>query len=276
MSSPLSSVKLAPANIHQSAIVEPGAVIAPTAQIGPFCHIGASVVIGDHVRLLSHVVIAGNTTIGDGTVIYPFASLGHPPQDLKYKGEPSRLEIGKNNTIREHVTMNPGTENGGMLTRVGDNCLFMVGAHVAHDCMVGNNVILANNATLAGHVRVGDYAILGGLSAVHQHVRIGAHAMIGGMSGVENDVIPFGLVMGERAHLSGLNIVGLKRRGFERDDIHSLRSAYRLLFAAEGTLAERLEDVAELFKDHKAITDIVEFIRMDSSRAICQPKSGGE
>lgn len=263
-------------NIHPTVIVEPGAKIAASAQLGPFCVIGADVVIEDNVRLASHVVVAGNTKIGAGTTIYPFASIGHPPQDLKFKGEKSQLIIGKNNVVREHVTMNPGTEGGGLMTSVGDNCLFMVGSHVAHDCKVGNNVILANNATLAGHVQVGDFAILGGLSAVHQFVRIGAHAMIGGMSGVENDVIPYGLVAGERAHLAGLNLVGLKRRGFERDDIHSLRNAYRLLFAEEGTLAERIEDVAELFKDHKAIRDIIEFIRKDSNRAICQPKSGGE
>ncbi len=263
-------------NIHPTAIVEQGAKISPNAAIGPFCIVGADVVIDDNARLMSHVVVAGHTHIGSGTAIYPFASIGHPPQDLKYKGEKSKLVIGKNNIIREHVTMNPGTESGGMLTQVGDNCLFMVGAHVAHDCRVGNNVILANNATLAGHVHVGDFAILGGLSAVHQFVRIGAHAMIGGMSGVENDVIPYGLVSGERAHLAGLNLVGLKRRGFERDDIHLLRNAYRLLFAEEGTLAERVEDVSKLFRENKAIMDIVQFISQDSSRAICQPKSGGE
>jgi UDP-N-acetylglucosamine acyltransferase len=210
--------------------------------------------------------------VGENTTIYPFASIGHRPQDLKYQGEPSTLMIGRNNTIREHVTMNPGTEGGGMMTKVGDDCLFMVGSHVAHDCQLGNGVIMANNATLAGHVEVGDYAVLGGLCAVHQFVRIGRHAMIGGMSGVEGDVIPYGSVMGNRAVLSGLNIVGLKRRKFSRDDIHDLRTAYRLLFAQEGTLSERVEDVAEMFKNSDPVIEIVSFIRDDSPRAVIQPE----
>ena len=183
----------------------------------------------------------GHTKIGPRTKIYPFASVGLPPQDLKFKGELSTLEIGADCTIREQVTMNPGTEGGGLVTRVGSNCLFMVGAHVAHDCQVGDGVVMANNATLAGHVCVGDYAVIGGLAAVHQFVRIGAHAMIGGMSGVEHDVIPYGSAMGDRARLTGLNIVGLRRRGFSRDDVQVLRKTYRLLFAPEGTLTERIE-----------------------------------
>ncbi|MGE0251522.1 MAG: acyl-ACP--UDP-N-acetylglucosamine O-acyltransferase [Dongiaceae bacterium] len=259
-------------NIHPTALVAKGARLGADVKIGPYCTIGADVTLGDGVTLISHVVIDGLTTIGKGTTIYPFAVLGTPPQDLKFKGEKSRLEIGANNIIREHVTMNPGTEGGGLLTKVGDHCLFMVGVHVAHDCKIGDHVIMANNATLAGHVQIGNYAIIGGLSAVHQFVRIGAHAMIGGMSGVENDVIPYGSVMGERARLSGLNIVGLKRRGFEREAIHALRNAYRLMFAPEGTLAERLEDVANTFKDNPAVIDIIKFIQSDSSRAICQPK----
>jgi UDP-N-acetylglucosamine acyltransferase len=205
-------------------------------------------------------------------VVYPFASLGHRPQDLKYKGEPSRLVIGRHNQIRENVTMNPGTEGGGMITSVGDNGLFMVGAHVAHDCRIGDGVIFANNATLGGHVTVGDYVVLGGLSAVHQFVRIGRHVMVGGMSGVENDIIPYATVTGNRAHLSGLNLVGLKRRGFSREDIHALRNAYRLLFAPEGTMAERTEEVANQFKDVAPVLEILDFITIDSSRAICQPK----
>ena len=184
--------------------------------------------------------LPGIPQIGEGTQIFPFASIGFAPQDLKYKGEKSRLVIGKQNIIREHVTMNPGTEGGGMLTSVGDNCLFMVSAHVAHDCHIGNHVILANNATLGGHVLVEDYAIIGGLAAVHQFVRVGRHAVIGGMSGVEHDVIPYGSVMGERASLAGLNLIGLKRRGFDRETIHALRNAYKMLFDAEnGTLFER-------------------------------------
>lgn len=260
------------ADIHPTAIISDGASIAGDAIIGPYCVIGSAVEIGAGVRLMSHVVVDGITSIGEGTVVYPFASLGHRPQDLKYQGEPSRLVIGARNQIREHVTMNPGTEGGGMLTRVGNDCLFMVGAHVAHDCRVGDHAILVNNATLAGHVVVGEYAVLGGLSAIHQFVRIGRHVMVGGMTGVENDVIPYATVTGNRAHLSGLNLVGLKRRGFSRDDIHELRNAYRLLFAPEGTMSERLEEVAIQFRDVAPVVEILDFIRADSSRAICQPK----
>ncbi len=258
-------------NIHPSAVVDPKAKLAEGVSIGPFCVVGPDVELGRGVELIAHVVVGGRTKIGAETRIFPFASIGLQPQDLKYKGEPSELIIGERNQIREHVTMNPGTEGGGMITRVGDECLFMMSAHVAHDCIVGNNVILANNATLAGHVQVGDNAVLGGLCAVHQFVRIGRHTMIGGMSGVENDVIPYGAVMGNRAYLSGLNLVGLKRRGFARDDIHALRNAYRVLFSQEGTMAERLDDVANLFKDVGCVMEIVDFVRADSSRAICRP-----
>jgi UDP-N-acetylglucosamine acyltransferase len=259
--------------IHPTAIVEPGAKLGEDVRIWPYCIIGANVELGDGVELIAHVVLGGHTRIGAGSKIYPFASLGHPPQDLKYKGEPSALIIGANTVIREHVTMNPGTAGGGMVTRVGNNGLFMASAHVAHDCKVGNNVIMANNATLAGHVEVGDFAILGGLSAVQQFVRIGPHAMIGGMSGVESDVIPYGLVKGDRARLSGLNTIGLKRRGFSRTDIHDLRTAYRLLFAQEGTMGERVEDVASIYGQNNPVMEMVAFIRADSSRAICQPKA---
>jgi UDP-N-acetylglucosamine acyltransferase len=257
--------------IHPTAIVDPKARLGAGVAIGPYCCVGPDVALSDGVILLSHVIVTGITTIGANTRIFPFASIGHQPQDLKYKGEPSRLEIGCNNVIREHVTMNPGTEGGGMVTRIGNNGLFMVNAHVAHDCQIGDHVILVNNATLAGHVQVGDWAIVGGLAAVHQFVRIGRHAMVGGMSGVENDVIPYGSVTGNRARLSGLNIVGLKRRNFSRDTIHALRNAYRLLFAQEGTMLERLQDVAELFKDTEPVMEIVRFIQAESSRALCQP-----
>lgn len=260
--------------IHQTAIVDPAAIIGKDVKIGPYCVVGAQVKLGDGIKLHSHIVIDGDTEIGAGTEIFPFASIGTSPQDLKFSGEKSKLVIGKNNKIREYVTMNPGTEGGGLLTKVGDNCLFMMSAHVAHDCMIGDHVILVNNATLAGHVHIGDFAIIGGLSAVHQFVRIGAHAMIGGMSGVENDVIPFGSVMGERANLSGLNIVGLKRRGFSRDDIHTLRNAYRMLFANEGTLGERVDDVAEMFGTNDVVADILSFIKEASSRGLTQPESG--
>jgi len=259
--------------IHPTAVVDPAAQIGASVSVGPYCVVGAGVELADGVSLTSHVVVAGNTFIGANTRVFPFASLGNEPQDLKYKGEDSRLEIGANNVIREHVTMNPGTEGGGMLTKVGNNCLFMVGAHVAHDCVLGDHVILVNNATLGGHVYIEDWGIIGGMSAVHQFVRIGRHAMVGGMTGVENDVIPYGSVIGNRAHLSGLNLVGLKRRGFSRDVIHALRNAYRLLFAPEGTMSERLVDVAELFKDNEPVMEIVDFVRGGSSRAICQPTS---
>ncbi len=259
-------------DIHPSAFVEEDAVIGANVTIGPFCCIGSDVSLDDGVTLESHVVVAGHTRIGANTRAFPFSSVGHRPQDLKYHGEPSRLEIGCNNVIREHVTINPGTEGGGMVTRIGNNCLFMVGSHVAHDCQIGDHVILVNNATLGGHVAIDDWAILGGLSAVHQFVRIGRHAMVGGTTGVENDVIPYGSVMGNRARLMGLNIVGLKRRDFSRDTIHDLRRAYRLIFAQEGTMAERLADVSELFSDNEPVMEIVNFIRADSSRAICQPQ----
>ena len=259
-------------NIHPTAIIETGAELGENVTVGPYSIVGAQVKLGDGVRLESHVVIGGDTTVGANTHIFPFASIGLQPQDLKFKGEPSRLEIGFNNVIREHVTMNPGTEGGGLLTRVGNNCLFMVGAHIAHDCQIEDHVILVNDATLAGHVTVGEFAIIGGLSAVHQFVRIGKHAMLGGMSGVESDVIPYGTVTGNRAHLSGLNLVGLKRRGVDRETIHALRNAYRLLFAQEGTMAERLQDVAEMFKDNEPVMDIIRFIEGNGSRAICQPK----
>jgi UDP-N-acetylglucosamine acyltransferase len=262
--------------IHPTAIVEPGAQLADSVKIGPYCVVGGDVTLEDEVELVSHVVVAGHTRIGPRSRVFPFASIGHQPQDLKYKGERTSLIIGAQNIIREHVTMNPGTVGGGGLTQVGDNGLFMASVHIAHDCKVGNNVVMANNATLGGHVEVRDFAFLGGLSAVHQFVRIGPHAMIGGMTGVEADVIPFGLVMGDRARLSGLNIVGLKRRGFSREDIHNLRTAYRLLFAQEGTMAERLDDVSALYKDSGPVMEIVAFIRSDSARPICQPKSDND
>ncbi len=259
------------AEIHATAIVEAGAKLGEDVTVGPFCCVGPDVELGDGVRIISHSVVAGKTTVGPNCHIYPFSSIGHQPQDLKFHGEQSRLEIGADNIIREHVTMNPGTEGGGMLTRIGDGCLFMIGAHVAHDCQIGDHVILVNNATLGGHVEIGEWAIVGGLSAVHQFVRIGRHAMIGGMSGVENDVIPYGSVVGNRAHLSGLNLVGLKRRNFSRDVIHDLRRAYRLIFAQEGSQGERLADVAELLADVEPVMEIVDFIGEKASRAICQP-----
>lgn len=259
------------AKIHPTAIVEPGALLAGDVSIGPYCIVGPEVRLGDGVELISHVVVTGITTVGPRTRIFPFASVGHAPQDQKYRGEPSRLEIGADNVIRENVSINTGTEGGGMVTRIGDRNLFMLGAHVAHDCQVGNDTVFVNNATLAGHVTVGDFAILGGLSAVHQFCRIGPHAMIGGMTGVERDVIPYGMAMGNRARLTGLNLRGMQRRGFSKDEIQAVRAAYERLFASEGTLQERLALVAEEFGSVAPVRDIVEFIRADSSRAIVQP-----
>lgn len=258
-------------DIHATAVVHKDAQVGANVRVGPFCCVGPHVRLADGVELMSHVVVEGHTEIGANTRVFPFASLGTQPQDLKYRGEVSRLVIGANNIIREHVTMNPGTEGGGLETVVGNNCLFMVAAHVAHDCRISDHVILVNNATLGGHVEIDEWAIVGGLSAVHQFVRIGRHAMIGGMTGVTQDVIPYGSVTGNRAKLEGLNIVGLKRRNFDRETIHALRQAYRLIFAQEGTLAERLDDVANLFGDNQPVMEIVEFIRRDSSRSICQP-----
>ena len=262
-------------DIHPSSVVEPGAKLAASVKIGPFCHVGSGVELGERVELISHVAIAGHTTIGEGTRIFPFASIGHQPQDLKYKGEESRLVIGRNNIIREHVTMNPGTAGGGLVTRIGDNGLFMVGVHVAHDCIIGNGVIMANSATLAGHVVVGDFAVFGGLSAIHQFVRVGQYAMVGGVTGVERDVIPYGSVLGDRARLSGLNIVGMQRRGFSRDEIQALRGAYQMLFEGEnGTFAERVETVAKRFPGVRPVEDVLHFIREESTRGLVQPKAG--
>jgi UDP-N-acetylglucosamine acyltransferase len=260
------------ARVHPTAIIAAGATLAEDVVVGPYCIVGPDVVLASGVSLRAHVVIDGRTTIGERTRIFPFAAIGFEPQDLKYRGEPSSLVIGRDNTIREHVTINTGTEGGGMVTRIGDRCLLMVGAHVAHDCQIGDYVIMANNATLAGHVVVAEYARLGGLSAVHQFVRVGRHAMVGGMSGVERDVIPYGQVIGNRARLSGLNIIGMQRAGYSREDIQALRAAYQVLFASGGTLSERVNETAERFGDTGPVADVIAFIRADSSRAICQPK----
>lgn len=262
--------------IHPTAVVETGASLGSGVRIGPYSLIGPDVSLADNCVVHGHVVVGGRTRVGERTEIFPFASIGLRPQDLKYKGEPSELEIGADNVVREHVTMNPGTEGGGMLTKVGNGCLFMVGTHVGHDCQIGDSVIMANNATLAGHVQVMDFAVLGGLSAVHQFVRIGRYAMVGGMTGVERDVIPFGSVMGDRARLSGVNLVGMKRRGLSREEINEVRKAYRLLFASEGTFQERLAEVAEEFTTSATVMEMVDFIRSDSSRKICQPGEGGD
>jgi UDP-N-acetylglucosamine acyltransferase len=263
--------------VHPTAVVAAGARLGEDTRIGPYCTVGADVVLGDRVELVSHVVIDGHTSIGAGTKVWPFATLGLPPQHLRYAGEPTRLEIGPRNIIREQVTMNTGTAQGGGITRVGEGNFFMANTHVAHDCQVGSHIVMANNAVLGGHVTVGDYAVFGGNCAVHQFVRIGRYAMITGVCGVAEDLIPYGYaypLYNVRASLAGLNLVGLKRRGFSREQIHTLRTAYRLLFAEEGTLKERLDDVAEMYSDQEAVMEIVSFIRADANRNICLPTTG--
>ncbi|SNY93701.1 acyl-[acyl-carrier-protein]--UDP-N-acetylglucosamine O-acyltransferase [Cohaesibacter sp. ES.047] len=260
-------------DIHPTAIIADGASLADDVVVGPYCVIGDGVTIGPGGKLHSHVVVDGKTTIGSNVEIFPFASVGLQPQDLKFEGEDVGCEIGDHVNIREYVTINPGTKGGIGVTKVGNHCHIMVGAHIAHDCIVGDHVILVNHATLAGHVEVGEHAIIAGLSAVIQFARVGAHSFVGGMSGLENDLIPFGSALGNRAHLGGLNIVGLKRRGFSRDQIHNLRRAYRMLFSEEGTLAERVEDVAEMFAEDENVMQIVSFIRADSKKALCTPRT---
>ncbi len=261
---------------HPTAVIEAGATFGEGVKIGPYCVIGPDVTLADGVELLSHVVIAGRTTIGARTRIFPFASIGHQPQDLKYHGEPSTLSVGADCMIREGVTLNPGTEGGGMSTTIGDRCAFLANSHVGHDCHVGSNVIFSNNVMLAGHCSVGDFAIIGGGAAVIQFARVGAHSFLGGMSGLENDLIPYGMAVGNRARLSGLNIVGLQRRGFSREQIHALRRAYRLLFADEGTLKERVDDVAASFEDNPIVQEIVAYIRADRKKSLCTPRDASE
>jgi UDP-N-acetylglucosamine acyltransferase len=259
-------------HIHPSAVVEDGARLGANVDVGPFCHIGAKVTLGEGVRLVSHVSLAGETAVGARTRIFPFASIGHPPQDLKYRGEPVRLIIGEDCLIREGVTMNPGTEAGGSETVIGPRCVFLANAHVGHDCRLGEGVILSNNVMLAGHVQVGDFANIGGGAAAHQFVRIGAHAFVGGLAGVEHDLIPFGIALGNRASLAGLNVVGLKRRGFSHEAIHELRRAYRMLFFGKGTLKERVGDVTDAFPDQEAVQQMLAFLRQGGDRAICIPR----
>ncbi len=257
--------------IHPTAIIDPKASLGTGVTIGPFCTVGANSVLGDRVTLKSHVVVEGHTTIGEDTTIFPFSVIGTAPQDLKFGGEESYLIIGKRNRIREHVTMNPGTKGGGLKTVVGDDGLFMVGVHIAHDCIVGDHVIMANNATLAGHVSVGDRTVIGGLSAVHQFVRIGKGAMIGGMSGVEADVIPYGMVIGDRANLRGLNLVGLQRSGTAKKEINELRALYKLLFSGSGEFKQRLDE-AETYDKNPLMHEVLDFIRtVDSQRGLTKP-----
>jgi UDP-N-acetylglucosamine acyltransferase len=257
--------------VHPTAIVHDGARIAAGVEIGPHSIVGPDVVLASGVRLISHVVIDGRTEIGPECVIHPFAVLGGPPQHLAHKGEPTQLLIGPRNVIREHVTMHTGTAAGRGVTTVGSDGLFMVGSHVAHDCIVGDRVVFANNATLGGHVEVGDHVFMGGLSAAHQWTRIGRHAFVGGLAPVTKDVIPFALV-GNDAHLEGINLVGLKRRGFSREAINDLRAAWRMLFAEEGTFQERVDDVARVFGGSAEVMEIVAFIRAEANRPLCLPR----
>ncbi|MEC9343543.1 MAG: acyl-ACP--UDP-N-acetylglucosamine O-acyltransferase [Pseudomonadota bacterium] len=257
--------------IHPSAIVEDGARLGADVTIGAFCHVGPQVVLGDGVELKSHAVVAGNTNVGARTRIFPFASIGHEPQDLKYAGEANSLTIGTDCIIREGVTMNPGTAGDHSETVIGNHCVFLANSHVAHDCTIGNHVIFSNGVLLAGHASIGDYVIIGGGAAIIQFARVGPHAFVGGLSGLENDLIPYGMALGNRARLSGLNIVGMQRRGFSRDAIHTVRRAYRALFADEGSLRERVEDVAEEFDQDKTVHEILEFIRVGGKRSICTP-----
>lgn len=258
--------------IHPTAIVESGAELADGVSVGPFCVIGPKVRIGEDTTVHSHVVIQGSTELGRNNQVYPFAMLGGPPQHLGYKGEDTRLVIGDNNLIREHATMNIGTVHGGGVTRIGSNGLFMIESHVGHDCVVGDHVVMTKQATLGGHCLIGDYVIVGGLAAIHQFCRVGRYAFVGGLAAVVKDVIPYGSVWGNHAHLEGLNLVGLKRRGFDRETINTLRAAYRLLFADEGTFQERLDDTAETFGDSPEVMEILEFIRADASRPLCLPE----
>lgn len=258
--------------VHPTALVEPGAELADGVVVGAFSVVGPRVKIGPRTRLMSHVVIEGATEIGADNVVHPFAVLGGPPQHTAYKGEATQLIIGDRNVIREHATMNTGTVAGGGVTRVGSDGFYMIESHVGHDCVVGDNVLLIKQATLGGHCLIGDYAIIGGLAAVHQFTRVGRHAMVGGLAAVVKDVIPYGSVWGNHAHLEGLNLVGLKRRGFSREAINTMRAAYRLLFANEGTFQERLEDTAETYGSSPEVMEIIEFIRAEAGRPLCLPE----
>jgi len=256
--------------IHNSSIISKKAKIGNNVKIGPFCNIGDFVQLDDNVELISNIHIEGNTTVGKATKIFPFASIGTAPQDLKYKNEPNRLNIGERNTIREYVTINPGTAAGGGKTTIGNDCLFMISSHVAHDCEVGNNVIIANNVPLGGHVTIEDSVIIGGNSAVQQFTRIGRLAMIGGMTGVLKDVIPFGLSIGNRNYLQGLNLIGLRRKNYENKKIMDLDKAYKEIFSSK-KLHENLSKINDVFKGNELVEEVVNFIARDKKRPICTP-----
>lgn len=256
--------------IHQTAIIGEGAKLGNNVKIGPYCIISGDTVIGDNVEIKSHVITEGKVTIGENTVIYPFASLSYP-QTLKYKGEDSEIIIGKNNTIREYVTIQHGTKEGNMVTKIGDNCLFMVGVHIAHNCIVGNNVIFANYVSLAGHVEVGDFAIIGGLSAVQQFCRVGPHTMIGGISAVVRDLIPYGLASSDRAHLEGINLVGMNRRGFDKKESLESSKVVKEIFneSSKYVFNERVQMARQQYPDNKIIQEITDFLQKDKTRSFC-------
>ena len=258
--------------IHKTALIDSKAKISDNVKIGPYSVIGPNVEIGEGTIVQSHVNICGNTKIGINNKIYPFASIGNDPQDLKFKGEKTKLEIGDNNKIREYVTINPGTDGGGGLTKVGNNCLFMVSAHIAHDCLVGDNVILANNVPLGGHAHIDDNAIIGGNSAVQQFTRVGKSAMIGGMCGVVRDIIPYGIAHGNRSVLQGLNLIGLRRKNIPNKEIMTLSEAYKQIFKSEN-LTENLINLSKEFKDNELVADVIRFIERDKKRPICTPFS---
>ena len=258
--------------IHKSSVVDTKAKINKSVKIGPFCYIGPQVEISDEVELISHVHIEGKTQIGTGTKIFPFASIGTQPQDLKYKGETNSLEIGKNNIIREYVTINPGTAGGGGKTIIGNNCLLMISSHVAHDCYIGNDVVIANNVPLGGHVTIEDSVVIGGNSAVQQFTRIGRLAMIGGMTGVLKDVIPFGLSFGNRNYLRGINIIGLKRKKYVNKKIMELDAAFKKIFSSKN-LHENLSKINGEYKENDLVAEVINFISKDKKRPICTPQS---
>ena len=258
--------------IHQTAIVDPKAKLQNNVKVGPYSIIGANVEIDENTEVQSHVSILGNTKIGKNNKIYPFASIGNDPQDLKFQGEETKLEIGDHNKIREYVTINPGTNGGGGITQVGNNCLFMVSAHIAHDCFVGDNVILANNVPLGGHAHIENNVIIGGNSAVQQFTRVGRSAMIGGMCGVVRDIIPYGIAHGNRSKLQGLNLIGLRRKNIPNQDIMILSSAYNEIFKNEN-LTENLNNLSKELREHELVSEVVGFIEKDKKRPICTPFS---
>jgi len=258
--------------IDKTSVIEKGAILGNNVKIGPFCYIGSSVQISNEVELISNIHIEGNTKIGRGTKIFPFASIGTQPQDLKYRGESNSVEIGENNTIREYVTINPGTEGGGGKTVIGNNCLLMISSHIAHDCIIGNDVVIANNVPLGGHVTIEDSVVIGGNSAVQQFTRIGRLAMIGGMTGVLKDVIPFGLSFGNRNYLRGINIVGLKRKKYENKKIMELDTAFKKIFSSKN-LHENLSKINGEYKGNDLVGEVISFISKDKKRPICTPNS---